>query len=174
MHLIECYIAAGYRLKSGEEKNMLDHLLSPPNYGFKKEMITWVKEQIGCPSLKALCRMTIRGVIRNNLGDRSIYKALDDVPLPSYLLKFVKLEAFKNENIVMPTYAIPQQCVCCLERFAPCSQYSESEVLLCTCVYMLYIYNIKWLINRRLFKGQSQATKNWRLELCFQFIEIEQ
>lgn len=116
-HLIGCYVEAGYKLKSCNEINMLDRLLIPPNTGFERPTIDWVKEQIGCPTLKSLCRMSIRSVMWNNHGQASIYKAIDKVPLPKYLLQYLKLEAFTKESVEIPTFAIPQQCMCCIESF---------------------------------------------------------
>ena len=115
--LIQCYVAAGHRQKSVDERSMLDNLLSPPNVGFNRETINWVKEQISCPALKALCRMSIRHTVREKKKDVSIYRNLGKIPLPQQLLTYLRLEAYTEDTVDTPTFAAPQQCVCCLERF---------------------------------------------------------
>ena len=115
--LIECYIAAGYR-KSCIEKTMLDNLLLPPNSGFEKETIDWVKGKIGCPSLMELSRMTIRHSVQHKITDGSFYSQLWKLPLPTILKRYVRLDDYVFSSQVSPSFVIPQQCVCCLERYS--------------------------------------------------------
>ena len=115
--LTECYVAASFRQKTHEERVMLDNLLVPPNDGFEKETIDWVKQQIACPSLKALTRMAIRHAVQQRVQDCSIYKDLWTLPLPTLLKKYVRLDEYSLNAKNNPTYNLPQQCVCCSQTF---------------------------------------------------------